>query len=170
MVGRTEESSALDITEETIFMDEQAHNIPVDWFTKNVFNRMVRTLTKLGISVMGSRVLRVRGRKSGDWRTTPVNLMTVNGEEYLVAPRGTTQWVLNMRVAGGGELQVGRRIQTFTADELPDQAKLPVLREYMRRWWFEVGSFFPELSKTPTDEELMGVAARCPAFKLNLSS
>jgi deazaflavin-dependent oxidoreductase (nitroreductase family) len=150
-------------------MTEQTPDITIDWATRNLLNPAVRFLTRIGISVMGSRELRVRGRKSGDWRTTPVNLMTVDGEQYLVAPRGTTQWVRNLRAAGGGELRIGRRIQPFTAEEVPTGAKLPVLREYLRRWWFEVGRFFPELSKSPSDEELRTVALRCPAFKITLS-
>ena len=68
------------------------------WFTRNVFNRAVRRLTRWGISVAGSRELRVRGRSSGVWRSTPVNLLVIDGERYLVAPRGVTQWVRNIRV------------------------------------------------------------------------
>lgn len=150
-------------------MAGQPQEIKVDWGTRNLLNPTVRFLTRIGLSVMGSRELRVRGRKSGDWRTTPVNLMTVDGEQYLVAPRGTTQWVLNLRAAGSGELRIGRRVQPFTAEEVPAADKLPVLREYLRRWWFEVGRFFPELSRTPSDEELRAVALRCPAFKINLT-
>src|ERR1700761_1069566 len=93
------------------------------WFTRNVFNRAVRRLTRLGISVAGSRELRVRGRKSGEWRSTPVNLLTGDGQQYLVAPRGTTQWVRNLRAAGEGELRVGRRSEPFKAAELTDQDK-----------------------------------------------
>ena len=75
------------------------------WFTKNVFNRAVAGLTRMGVSVLGSRVLRVKGRKTGEPRTTPVNLLTVDGTRYLVAARGETQWVRNLRAAGGrGEL------------------------------------------------------------------
>src|SRR5215472_2719210 len=73
-------------------------------------NSAVASLTKMGISVYGSRILAVRGRKSGEWRTTPVNPLTLEGERYLVAPRGNTQWVRNMRAAGGGELRVARRV------------------------------------------------------------
>ena len=87
------------------------------------FNSVVAGLTKAGISVMGSRVLYVRGRTSGQWRTTPVNLLRHEGKSYLVAPRGHTQWVKNMRVAGGGELHVGRRVEKFTATELADADK-----------------------------------------------
>ena len=72
-----------------------------DWFTRRVFNPLVARLTRWGISVKGSRVLEVRGRTSGEVRTTVVNLLTVDGVRYLVAPRGETQWVRNLRADGG---------------------------------------------------------------------
>ena len=90
------------------------------WFTRNVFNRLVAVLTSQGISVLGSRVLAVRGRTSGEWRTTPVNLLGHDGRRYLVAPRGETQWVRNLRAAGTGELRVGRRSEAFRGRELTD--------------------------------------------------
>src|ERR1700758_4592435 len=105
------------------------------WFTKNVFNRLVALLTRLGLSVWGSRVLEVRGRSSGEWRRTPVNLLTVDGRRYLVAPRGETQWVRNMRASGGGRLRLGSRTEDFTAAELLDDAeKAGILRAYLKRW------------------------------------
>jgi deazaflavin-dependent oxidoreductase (nitroreductase family) len=132
----------------------------------HVFNAIVAGLTRLGLSVWGSRVLAVRGRTSGEWRTVPVNLLVLAGERYLVAPRGTTQWVRNLRAAGGGELRVGRRIETFTAEELADDAKPAVLRAYLRRWKFEVGVFFDGLDATSSDETLRGVAAGYPVFRI----
>ena len=108
-------------------MTEERYLVP-DRFTQRVFNPTVQFLTRCGISIMGSRVLRVRGRKSGEWRSTPVNLLRLDGDRYLVAPRGTTQWVRNMRVAGGGELRVGRRRESFRASEVADEDKVPVLR------------------------------------------
>jgi deazaflavin-dependent oxidoreductase (nitroreductase family) len=137
------------------------------WFTTHVFNRAVRRLTLLGISVMGSRELRVRGRSTGEWRSTPVNLLTFQGERYLVAPRGTTQWVRNLRVAGSGELRVGRRTEVFDARELPDEVKSPILREYLRRWAWEVGAFFPGLSANSSDEEVQAVASGFPVFQVS---
>src|SRR5215475_1347931 len=107
-----------------------------------VFNELVATLTRLGVSVWGSRVLAVRGRKSGEWRTTPVNLLTVDAKEYLVAPRGQTDWVRNIRVARGGELRLGKKVQPFSAVEVDDDAKVPLLRAYLKRWKMEVGVFF----------------------------
>lgn len=131
-----------------------------------VFNRIVAALTRAGISVMGSRVLAVRGRTSGQWRTTPVNLLEVLGERYLVAPRGNTQWVRNLRAAGTGELRLGRRVETFTAVELDDDEKLPVLREYLRKWAWEVGAFFEDLDKDSPDDALRAAAPGFPAFRI----
>src|SRR5687768_2681837 len=85
------------------------------WFVRNIFNRFVAALTRVGLSVWGSRELRVRGRTSGEWRTTPVNLLAFDGGRYLVAPRGETQWVRNLRVSGRGELRLGRRTEPFSA-------------------------------------------------------
>jgi deazaflavin-dependent oxidoreductase (nitroreductase family) len=137
------------------------------WFTRNVANRAIRFLTRLGFSVWGSRELRVRGRASGEWRSVPVNLLTLDGVDYLVAPRGTTQWVRNLRVAGGGELRVGRRVEPFTATELGDQAKPEVLRSYLRRWKSEVGVFFDGVDASADDEQLLSVAPKYPVFLVN---
>jgi deazaflavin-dependent oxidoreductase (nitroreductase family) len=135
--------------------------------TTKVFNRTVQAMTRAGISIMGSRVLAVRGRKSGEWRTTPVNLLTLDGVTYLVAPRGQTQWVRNLRVAGGGELRVGRRVQRFTAAELADADKPPVLRAYLKRWAWEVGMFFENITADSTDEQLLGIAPGFPVFRVS---
>jgi deazaflavin-dependent oxidoreductase (nitroreductase family) len=132
-----------------------------------IFNAIVTGLTRIGVSIYGSRVLAVRGRKSGEWRTVPVNLLTYNGQRYLVAPRGHTQWVRNMRAAGGGELRVGRKVEVFTADELSDDDKPEVLREYLRRWKFEVGVFFDGVDASASDEKLRSIAPGYPVFRLS---
>jgi len=137
-----------------------------DWFTKHVFNRFVALCTRLGISVWGSRVLRVRGRKSGEWRTSPVNLLTYKGQLYLVAPRGQTQWVRNIRVSGQGELLLGSRAQPFQAFEVSDDEKVPILRDYLRRWKFEVGVFFGGVGPDSSDEELRRIAPDHPVFRV----
>ncbi len=136
------------------------------WFTRNVMNRAVRRLTRWGVSVAGSRELRVRGRTTGEWRSTPVNVLDHDGARYLVAPRGVAQWVRNLRVAGSGELRVGRRTEEFAAVELAGDEKVTVIREYLRRWAWEVGAFFDGISKDSTDEELAAVADGFPVFRL----
>ena len=131
-----------------------------------IFNRTINRLAKMGISMMGSRELAVRGRKSGEWRTTPVNLMTVDGARYLVAPRGHTQWVRNIRVAGGGELRLGRRVEPIVVEELADADKPAVLREYLRKWAWEVGRFFEGVDKDSPDSRLLEIAPGFPVFRI----
>jgi deazaflavin-dependent oxidoreductase (nitroreductase family) len=137
------------------------------WFTKHVFNRLVALLTRLGISVAGSRVLEVRGRKSGEWRRTPVNLLTVEGNRYLVAPRGHTQWVRNLRASGEGRLVVGRRIEKFAATELDDDEKPDLLRAYLEKWKWEVGAFFGGVGPGAPDAELRRIAPDHPVFRVS---
>ena len=134
----------------------------------NFFNTAVARLTTMGISVYGSRVLYVRGRASGEWRTTPVNPLTLrDGTRYLVAPRGTTQWVRNIRAAdGAGELHLGRRVEPFTAIELADDDKPPVLRAYLKRWKMEVGVFFDGVDATAPQDKLREIAPGYPVFRV----
>jgi hypothetical protein len=138
-----------------------------DWFTKNVFNRVVAAFTRVGVSVWGSRVLRVRGRKSGEWRSSPVNLLAYEGKQYLVAPRGHTQWVRNIRISGVGELMLGRQAQPFRATEIADDQKVPLLRNYLKRWKFEVGMFFGGVSAESSDAELRRIAPDHPVFRVD---
>jgi deazaflavin-dependent oxidoreductase (nitroreductase family) len=137
------------------------------WVTTNVFNRVVAALTRLGVSVYGSRVLEVRGRRSGEWRQTPVNLLRLDGAQYLVSPRGQTQWVKNLRASGRGRLRVGRRVEPFTAVELADDEKPELLRAYLRKWKFEVGVFFGGVGPDSPDEELRRIAPDHPVFRLS---
>ena len=131
-----------------------------------VFNATVQWLTRRGVSITGSRVLAVRGRSSGQWRTVPVNLLTIDGERYLVAPRGHTQWVRNMRAAGGGELRLGRKVEAFAVEELADADKPAILREYLRKWAWEVGRFFEGVDKSSSDARLLEIAPGIPVFRL----
>ena len=137
------------------------------WFTKHVFNNVVALLTRMGISVWGSRVLEVPGRKTGEPRRTPVNLLTYEGDRYLVAPRGHTQWVRNLRASGRGRLLLGRRSEEFTATELSEDERPPVLRAYLKRWKAEVGVFFGGVGPDSSDEELRRIAPDHPVFRLS---
>ena len=137
------------------------------WFARNVFNRAIAGLMALGISVAGSRVLEVRGRKSGEWRSTPVNLLEVDGNRYLVAPRGHTQWVRNIRVAGGGRLRLGRKTEKFKATEVHLDPAVPVLRAYLKKWRWEVGAFFDGVGPDSTDAQLLAIAPDHPVFHID---
>lgn len=137
------------------------------WLTKNVVNRLVALLTRMGISMAGSRVLEVKGRKSGEWRRTPVNLLVYEGNRYLVAPRGETQWVRNMRVSGGGRLVLGNRSEEFTATEIDAEEKPALLRAYLEKWKWEVGAFFGGVGPDASDDELRRIGPDHPAFRIS---
>ncbi len=132
-----------------------------------LFHRAAFHATRLGISLLGSRILAVRGRTSGEWRMSIINLMRHDGERYLVAPRGQTQWVRNIRVAGGGELRLGRKVEPITVTEVADEHKVPVLRSYLKNWGWEVSQFFEGVTKNATDEELAAIAPGFPVFRIN---
>ncbi|HEX4161859.1 MAG TPA: nitroreductase/quinone reductase family protein [Acidimicrobiales bacterium] len=138
-----------------------------DWFTRNVFNRLVKGFTRLGISVRGSRVLEHRGRTSGRLHHTPVNLLTYEGQRYLVAPRGDTQWVRNVRSADGHlVLILGRHREHCTATEIPVESSVPILRSYLEKWAFETGMFFGGITADANDADWAVEAPRHPVFAL----
>ena len=136
------------------------------WFNRYLFNPLIAWLTRRGLSVMGTRELRVVGRTSGALRSTVVNLLEVEGQKYLVSPRGHTQWVRNLRVAGAGELRVGRRVEPFAALEVADADKPPIVRAYLDRWGWEVGQLFEGLDRHATVDEVLSVAPDFPVFAL----
>lgn len=143
-----------------------ARYVRPDRFTEQVMNPIVGWCVRRGLGLAGARELRIVGRRSGQVRTNVVNLLELDGTRYLVAPRGTTEWVRNLRAAGEGELRLGRRVEGFGATELADADKLPVLREYLRRWGWEVGQFFEGVDKGSSDEQLLAIAPGFPVFTL----
>jgi deazaflavin-dependent oxidoreductase (nitroreductase family) len=131
-----------------------------------VVNAITKWLTARGISLLGSRILAVRGRTSGEVRTTVVNLFTHEGELYLLAPRGHTQWVRNLRAAGAGELRLGRRVQRFTPAEVADPDKPPLIRLYLRKWAWETGAFFDGLTAGSPEADIAAAAPGFPVFRI----
>lgn len=134
--------------------------------TTRVFNEAIRHLAELGIGIAGSRALRVRGRNSGEWRSVVVNVLAVDGREYVVSPRGNTQWVRNARAAGS--VQTGPRWHRRQVDvrELPDAAKPELIRRYLERWYWEVKGHSGGLTPSSTDSEVKEIAASIPVFEL----
>lgn len=137
-----------------------------DWATKNVFNPALGLLMRMGLSVRGSRVLAVRGRRSGEWRTTPVNPLDLDGRRYLVAPRGNTQWVRNVRAGGETELRLGGKRERIRPVELPDEEKPEVLRGYLAKWKMESGQFFDGVKDDSPDEDFRRIASNHPVYRI----
>ncbi|MFE7131790.1 nitroreductase family deazaflavin-dependent oxidoreductase [Streptomyces sp. NPDC057638] len=135
----------------------------------SLLNGVVGWLARRGVSLMGSAQLSVLGRTSGEWRGIPVNPLRQSDTTFLVSARGHSQWVRNLRAAGGGRLTLGRAVRPFTAVELSDAEKPAILRAYLERWGWEVGRFFGEVTADSTDAELLAAAPRHPVFRLTLA-
>jgi deazaflavin-dependent oxidoreductase (nitroreductase family) len=108
------------------------------WIVARVMNPIVM---RLGIAP----TLAVRGRKSGQLRTVPVNVLELDGARYLVAPRGTTEWVRNLRAAGTGELRRRGKTEHFRSTEVADELKPPIINAYLDKWGSQVKSQFDAL-------------------------
>ena len=138
------------------------------WFTRNVLNRTVAGLTRMGVSVWGSRVLEVPGRSSGAPRQVPVNLLTFADRQYLVSARGEGQWVRNVRANDGRlDLLLGRQRTHRVATEVADADKVDVIRAYLKRWKAEVGAFFDGVDASSSDEAILAIASEHPVFLLD---
>ncbi|HEY4347699.1 MAG TPA: nitroreductase/quinone reductase family protein [Gaiellaceae bacterium] len=136
------------------------------WVARKVVNRLVALVARAGIGIFGTRVLEVRGRTSGESRRVPVIVLAFDGHRYLVSARGQTHWVRNLRAAGEGTLLLGRRREPIVAVELPVAECPPILREYLRRWKWEVGRFFEGVGPDSSAGELERIAADHPVFRL----
>ncbi len=127
---------------------------------------LIRRLAEVGVSIAGTRALRVRGRHTGRVRSVVVNVLTVGGVDYLVSPRGQTQWARNVGAAGEVELgpRWARRRRRVAA--VADEDKTPLLRHYLDRWHWEVKGHFGGLTLDSGDEQIRRVAPSIPVFVL----
>ena len=134
--------------------------------TARAANAVIRWLAEAGVSIMGTHALRVRGRKSGEMRAVVINLMTVDGVDYLVSPRGNTQWARNARAAGEVEMGPRWRPRRVGIAEISDDAKAPLLKVYLDRWFWEVKGHVGGLTRESTPAEIAAVAPTIPIFAL----
>jgi deazaflavin-dependent oxidoreductase (nitroreductase family) len=129
-------------------------------------NVVIRWLAELGISIAGTQALRVRGRKTGKPRAVVINLLTVDGVDYVVSPRGNTQWARNVRAAGMVEIGSRWRRRRVEVNEVGDDAKPELLRSYLARWYWQVKDYVVGLTPDSTDEQLRAGAPSIPVFAL----
>jgi hypothetical protein len=129
-------------------------------------NAVIRWLAEAGISIAGTRALRVRGRKSGKRRGVVINLLTVDGRDYVVSPRGNTQWARNARAAGAVEMGPRWRSRDVRITGVADDAKPPLLKSYLDRWYWEVKGHIGGLTPESTDDEIRSAAPAIPVFEL----
>jgi deazaflavin-dependent oxidoreductase (nitroreductase family) len=133
--------------------------------SRKMVNRVYTGLTRLGLGASCRQLLTVTGRRTGLPRTTPVDVMSVAGTSYLVAPYGEVSWVHNVRVGGVVELSRRGRTCRYLATEVGHGDAVPVIRSYIARvpvtraWW--------SVRADASDAELRVEAATHPVFRLD---
>lgn len=129
-------------------------------------NGLIRWLAEAGISIVGTRALRVRGRKTGKRRGVVINLLTADGRDYVVSPRGNTQWARNARAAGAVEMGPRWRSTEVRIAEVADDDKPRLLKQYLDRWYWEVKGHAGGLTPASTVDEMRAAAPGIPVFEL----
>ena len=129
-------------------------------------NRFIGFLVAHGMGPSYMRVLDVRGRKTGRVISTPVNILAVDGVDYLVAPRGVTHWVRNARVSGRVSLRRGRDRHTYRLEELPPEARPSILKAYLTTYAREVQQYFTVKDGSEL-AAFRAIADKHPVFRLH---
>jgi len=130
-----------------------------------VVNRLYGSLTRVGLSMPYSFLLSVPGRRTGEMRSVPVNLLQRNGKLFLVATRGNTQWARNTRASRKIFLTRGSLRMEFFVRLIPDSEKPAVLQSYLDRFKWMSWRFFPLAPNSPP-AMFEPIAARYPVFEL----
>ena|SRR5437870_5759877 len=94
-------------------------------------NAVMRSLLALGISLNGTTLITVPGRKTGRPHSTPITMVEVDGKRYLQSPFGNVDWVRNLRAAGKATLSWGRRHETVVATELSPEQAAPIIKSML---------------------------------------
>ncbi len=130
------------------------------------FNEVIRGLAEVGIGIGGTKALRVRGRKTGKRRGVVINLLTVDGQDYVVSPRGNTQWARNARAAGAVELGPRWHTDPVPIAEVADDAKPVLFKRYLDRWYWQVKGHFAGLTPESTEQQMRRAAPSIPVFRV----
>jgi deazaflavin-dependent oxidoreductase (nitroreductase family) len=132
---------------------------------ERLLNAVFGWLVGLGFGLEHNYLLQVAGRRSGRIYRTPVNVLTLDGRRWLVAPRGRTQWVRNVEVSGTAVLRRGRRFERVRLRVVADADKPPILGAYLDRFRTTVQRHFPVTAGSPP-QAFVSLAPRYPVFEI----
>jgi hypothetical protein len=129
-----------------------------------LINRLSAGMIKAGVAASYAHILTVRGRTTGRLLSTPVDVITIGQDRWLVGAYGPTNWTRNARAAGEVTLRRGRRSQRYTVSEPNPPDAVPVLREYITR--IRVTRPYFDATKDSPDDAIMAELATHPVFRL----
>ncbi|GHO76557.1 hypothetical protein KSD_43280 [Ktedonobacter sp. SOSP1-85] len=132
-------------------------------FLVRLSNLLATSIARIGLKVGPIQLLTVRGRKSGELRTTPVAVVKQDGKRYLVAAYGEVNWVRNLRVAGEATLTLGRYKEAIRARELPSDEAAPILKNTLGNGTFFTRDYF-DVKKEAPHQDFEREAVHHPVF------
>jgi deazaflavin-dependent oxidoreductase (nitroreductase family) len=146
-------------------MAEQAEFYRRPSWPVRMLNNFLTWLAAFGVGPSRLVALEVKGRKSGEPRTTTVNMAEHGDHEYLVSPRGNTDWVRNVRAAGGeAVIRHGRR-RAVRLHEVPEEERAPIIQTYLKKNTLSTRQHFGLKPDAPI-EEFQRIAPRHPVFRV----
>ncbi len=134
-----------------------------------LMNGFIGRLASMGLIPGDTAMLQVKGRRSGETRSTAVTWVEHEGQRYLVAPRGTTEWVRNVRAAGGQAAIRRRKSEDVRLEELPPEQKAPIIKAYLKKTAMVTKREFGIEPEAPI-EEFEKIAERHPVFRITSAS
>ena len=91
------------------------------------------TMVRFGL-LPGAYLIKVPGRKSGKIYTVPLFVLHSRGERWLVAGFAQSDWVKNLRAAGGCTLYRNRREEKVSVEEIKDMGLCAaLLKEFVSK-------------------------------------
>jgi deazaflavin-dependent oxidoreductase (nitroreductase family) len=96
-----------------------------------LFTPFAKLLLRARVPLGFNGLITIRGRKSGEPRTTPVAIIDVSGKRWVWAPWGDVHWVRNLRAAGEATITVRGRKEVVRATELDRAERLEFFRDVL---------------------------------------
>jgi deazaflavin-dependent oxidoreductase (nitroreductase family) len=134
-----------------------------------LMNSIIGRLASIGLVPMSTVLLQVKGRRSGQIRSTPVSWIEHEGQRYLVAPRGNTEWVRNVKAAGGEAVLKSRKTEGVRLEEVPIEQRAPIIKSYLKKTAMVTKREFGLDPDAPM-EEFEKIAPIHPAFRITPAS
>ena len=128
-------------------------------------NRSMSWLAQAGLTPSDTVTIEVKGRRSGQTRTNVVTSVDVDGVTYLVSPRGNSEWVRNVRAAGGETMIRHRGRKRVRLEEVPIDQRAPIIKAYLAKTWRATQQHI-EVDRNAPVEEFQRIADRHPVFRI----
>ncbi len=129
------------------------------------FNRFMSWLASLGLMPSDTITLEVKGLRSGMIRSNVVTWVEQDEERYLISPRGESEWVRNVRAAGGDAVIRRRGGQKVRLEETPAEERAPIIKAYLAKTAMATRAHFGVDPKAELSE-FEAIAARHPVFRI----